>query len=134
MHAFVLEIAGELHQLKKYQNFLEDYATQLKDIEDALDDSIGDSWDITLDPIALRRLKKMCLKLEASDGCNPTFSAFYATVTVTKFLVIKLLLLQLPTTLYTFIFKNERLKLLLRLSGYSLLGDPKKPILSLKLI
>ena len=47
------EIVGEL-QLKKYGGFLEDYATQLKEIEDALDDSIGDSWDMTLDPIALQ--------------------------------------------------------------------------------
>nr|KAG5706407.1 hypothetical protein BaRGS_033168 [Batillaria attramentaria] len=50
-----LKIVGEL-QLKKYGNFLEDYATQLKEIEDALDDSIGDSWDMTLDPIALQVL------------------------------------------------------------------------------
>lgn len=49
----IAEIVGEL-QLKKYGNFLEDYATQLKEIEDALDDSIGDSWDMTLDPIALQ--------------------------------------------------------------------------------
>ena len=48
-----IEIVGEL-QLKKYGGFLEDYATQLKEIEDALDDSIGDSWDMTLDPIALQ--------------------------------------------------------------------------------
>ncbi|XP_067685139.1 WASH complex subunit 4-like isoform X2 [Haliotis asinina] len=50
-----LKIVGEL-QLKKYGSFLEDYASQLKDIEDALDDSIGDSWDMTLDPIALQFL------------------------------------------------------------------------------
>ena len=46
-------IVGEV-QLKKYGKFLEDYATQLREIEDALDDSIGDSWDMTLDPISLQ--------------------------------------------------------------------------------
>ncbi|XP_078001541.1 WASH complex subunit 4-like [Glandiceps talaboti] len=50
-----LKIVGEV-QLKKYGNFLEDYATQLKEIEDALDDSIGDAWDFTLDPITLQFL------------------------------------------------------------------------------
>lgn len=50
------EIVGEL-QLKKYGMFMEDYATQLREIEDALDDSIGDSWDFTLDPIALQVIK-----------------------------------------------------------------------------
>ncbi|KAL5013534.1 hypothetical protein ScPMuIL_007804 [Solemya velum] len=50
-----LKIVGEL-QLKKYGEFLEDYATQLKDIEDALDESVGDSWDMTLDPISLQFL------------------------------------------------------------------------------
>ena len=49
----VSELVGEL-QLKKYGKFLEDYATQLKEIEDALDDSIGDAWDMTLDPIAMQ--------------------------------------------------------------------------------
>ena len=53
MLLYFTEIVGEL-QLKKYGGFLEDYATQLKEIEDALDDSIGDSWDLTLDPIALQ--------------------------------------------------------------------------------
>lgn len=50
-----LKLVGEL-QLKKYGKFLEDYATQLKEIEDALDDSIGDAWDMTLDPIAMQSL------------------------------------------------------------------------------
>ncbi|XP_070557659.1 WASH complex subunit 4-like isoform X2 [Ptychodera flava] len=50
-----LKIVGEV-QLKKYGKFLEDYATQLKEIENALDDSIGDAWDLTLDPIALQFL------------------------------------------------------------------------------
>ena len=47
------EIVGEV-QLKRYGKFLEDYATQLKGIEDALDSSIGDAWDFTLDPVSLQ--------------------------------------------------------------------------------
>ncbi|KAK1167172.1 WASH complex subunit 4-like [Acipenser oxyrinchus oxyrinchus] len=43
-------------QLKNYGKFLEEYTSQLKGIEDALDDSIGDVWDFTLDPIALQLL------------------------------------------------------------------------------
>ncbi|XP_069766077.1 WASH complex subunit 4 isoform X3 [Narcine bancroftii] len=43
-------------QLKSYGKFLEEYTNQLKGIEDALDDSIGDVWDFTLDPIALKLL------------------------------------------------------------------------------
>ncbi|XP_067860697.1 WASH complex subunit 4 [Heptranchias perlo] len=43
-------------QLKNYGRFLEEYTNQLKRIEDALDDSVGDVWDFTLDPIALRLL------------------------------------------------------------------------------
>ncbi|KAI7811908.1 WASH complex subunit 4 [Triplophysa rosa] len=41
-------------QLKSYEKFLEEYAAQLQGIEEALDDSIGDVWDFTLDPIALK--------------------------------------------------------------------------------
>uniref|UniRef100_A0A3B3TN11 WASH complex subunit 7-like n=1 Tax=Poecilia latipinna TaxID=48699 RepID=A0A3B3TN11_9TELE len=43
-------------QLKNYSKFLEEYTSQLKGIEEALDDSIGDVWDFTLDPIALKLL------------------------------------------------------------------------------
>ncbi|XP_051918259.1 WASH complex subunit 4 [Hippocampus zosterae] len=43
-------------QLKNYAKFLEEYTTQLRGIEEALDDSIGDVWDFTLDPIALKLL------------------------------------------------------------------------------
>ena len=50
---FPSEIVGEL-QLKKFGSFLEEYASQLKDIEDALGESVGDSWDMTLDPISLQ--------------------------------------------------------------------------------
>ncbi|CAB1415949.1 unnamed protein product [Pleuronectes platessa] len=41
-------------QLKNYNKFLEEYTSQLRGIEEALDDSIGDVWDFTLDPIALK--------------------------------------------------------------------------------
>ena len=50
---YVPEIVGEV-QLRKYGKFLEDYATQLHEIEVALGESIGDSWDMTLDPVALQ--------------------------------------------------------------------------------
>ncbi|KAG8138232.1 hypothetical protein E2320_004147 [Naja naja] len=43
-------------QLKNYGKFLEAYTSQLKRIEDALDDSTGDVWDFNLDPIALNLL------------------------------------------------------------------------------
>lgn len=33
---------------------MEDFAAQLRDIEDALEDGAGESWDITLDPIGLQ--------------------------------------------------------------------------------
>ncbi|RXM34723.1 WASH complex subunit 7 [Acipenser ruthenus] len=55
----VLESMNEIHaevQLKNYGKFLEEYTSQLKGIEDALDESIGDVWDFTLDPIALQLL------------------------------------------------------------------------------
>lgn len=47
------EMVGEI-QLKKYGNFLDEYASSLKAIEDALDEEAGDSWDFTLDPISLQ--------------------------------------------------------------------------------
>jgi len=47
------KLAGEI-QLKKYGKFLDEYANQLKSIEDALDESVGEAWDFTLDPIALQ--------------------------------------------------------------------------------
>ncbi|EGV93842.1 UPF0681 protein KIAA1033 [Cricetulus griseus] len=43
-------------QLKNYGKFLEEYTSQLRRIEDALDDLIGDVWDFNLDPIALKLL------------------------------------------------------------------------------
>lgn len=56
LHLFALalqtEIVGEV-QLRKYGTFLEEYAIQLLKIEDALDESLGDAWDFSMDPIAL---------------------------------------------------------------------------------
>lgn len=43
-------------QVKNYERFLEEYIAQLQGIEEALDDSIGDVWDFTLDPITLKLL------------------------------------------------------------------------------
>uniref|UniRef100_A0A8C1TFK4 WASH complex subunit 4 n=1 Tax=Cyprinus carpio TaxID=7962 RepID=A0A8C1TFK4_CYPCA len=43
-------------QVKNYEKFLEEYSAQLQGIEEALDDSVGDVWDFTLDPIALKLL------------------------------------------------------------------------------
>lgn len=51
--SYLTEIHTEV-QLKNYTKFLEEYTSQLKGIEEALDDSIGDVWDFTLDPIALK--------------------------------------------------------------------------------
>ena len=59
---FTSEIVGEV-QLRKYGKFLEDYASQLKDIEDALGESIGDAWDMTLDPISLQVNRFKCILL-----------------------------------------------------------------------
>lgn len=48
-----VEIVSET-QLKKYGKFLEEYANQLHAIEKALDDTVGDTWNLTLDPISLQ--------------------------------------------------------------------------------
>ena len=33
---------------------MEEYSSRLQEIEEALGESIGDSWDMTLDPVALQ--------------------------------------------------------------------------------
>ena len=48
----ISEIVSE-RQVKRFGKFLEEYASQLKDVEDALEESNGDSWDLLLDPIAI---------------------------------------------------------------------------------
>ena len=47
------EIAGK-KELQNYKNFIMEYAIQLKGIEEALDETLGEAWDFTLDPIALQ--------------------------------------------------------------------------------
>ncbi|XP_021927247.1 WASH complex subunit 4 isoform X2 [Zootermopsis nevadensis] len=47
------KIAGEI-QLRTYGQFLEEYGAQLKGIEEALEDSVCDSWDVSLNPISLQ--------------------------------------------------------------------------------
>lgn len=44
-----------------------EYGGQLKDIEDALGDSVNDAWDMTLDPISLQVLFQPGLSFEASS-------------------------------------------------------------------
>ncbi|XP_067134049.1 WASH complex subunit 4 isoform X3 [Centruroides vittatus] len=51
----IVKIIGEV-QLKKYGKFMEEYGTQLKEIEHALDETLSDIWDMTLDPISLQYL------------------------------------------------------------------------------
>jgi len=40
-------------QIRKFGKFLEEYASQLKDVEDALEETKGDSWDLMLDPVSV---------------------------------------------------------------------------------
>jgi WASH complex subunit 7 len=51
----ISEIAGEV-QLRTYGRFLEEYGMQLQGIEEALEDSMCDSWDLSLDPVSLQVL------------------------------------------------------------------------------
>lgn len=52
----LIEIVGEF-QFKKYGMFMEDYVIQLREIEDVLDDFIGDFWDFILDFIVFQVIK-----------------------------------------------------------------------------
>ncbi|XP_046405454.1 WASH complex subunit 4 [Ischnura elegans] len=64
------KIAGEV-QLRTYRKFLDDYSSQLRGIEEALDESISDTWDATRDPIALKFLpheQTTLLKLIDTDN------------------------------------------------------------------
>ncbi|TWW75650.1 WASH complex subunit 4 [Takifugu flavidus] len=66
-------------QLKNYSKFLEEYTSQLRGIEEALDDTIGDVWDFTLDPIALKLLpyeQSSILELIKTD--NKAETKFYS--------------------------------------------------------
>ncbi|XP_035226740.1 WASH complex subunit 4-like, partial [Stegodyphus dumicola] len=48
----VIKIVEEV-QLRKYGKFLEEYGTQLRAIEHALDDTLSDVWNSDLDPLSL---------------------------------------------------------------------------------
>jgi WASH complex subunit 7 len=37
-----------------YRAFTSKYADQLREVEDALDETLGDAWDFNLDPLALQ--------------------------------------------------------------------------------
>ena len=52
LFAKLSEIVSEV-QVRKFGKFLEEYASQLKDVEDAVEESKGDSWDKMLDPVAI---------------------------------------------------------------------------------
>lgn len=67
-----VEIVGEA-QLRKYGQFLEEYASQLKAIEDALDETVGDSWDFTLDPIALQVRTRLKYYMQSTMFDNTFF-------------------------------------------------------------
>ena len=68
------EIVGDV-QLRKYGKFLEDYASQLQEIEEALEESVGDSWDMTLDPISLQvlNLLKKDIRYNNNKHKNPQY-------------------------------------------------------------
>ncbi len=40
--------------MMNYVAFIAEHSKQLKGIEDVLDETLGDAWDFTLDPIALQ--------------------------------------------------------------------------------
>ncbi|KXJ13484.1 WASH complex subunit 7 [Exaiptasia diaphana] len=72
-----LKIVSET-QLKKYGKFLEEYANQLHAIEKALDDTVGDTWNLTLDPISLQVLPYEQTKLlELIKTDNKAVTKFY---------------------------------------------------------
>ena len=60
-YSYTADIVAQVK--KKYLRFLNDYASQLKAVEDALDDTVGDAWDFTLDPISLQVFGINCYKI-----------------------------------------------------------------------
>jgi len=60
------ELVSEV-QVRKFGKFLEEYASQLKDVEDALEESKGDSWDLMLDPVAMEVFNEImiCVDMHA---------------------------------------------------------------------
>lgn len=51
--SIVLELAGKKER-ENYEEFLQQYTDQLAGIQAALDDTFGEAWDFSLDPIALQ--------------------------------------------------------------------------------
>jgi hypothetical protein len=71
-----LEIAGEV-QLRTYGQFLDEYGTQLRGIEEALEDNMCVSWDINLDPISLQVMYNLFFFIGASvcrTGYHPAYT------------------------------------------------------------
>ena len=48
-----VDIAGK-KELESYEGFLKEYSEQLQNMELALDETLGEAWDFTLDPLALQ--------------------------------------------------------------------------------
>ncbi|XP_054719351.1 WASH complex subunit 4-like [Uloborus diversus] len=66
----VIKIVGEV-QLRKYGKFLEEYSTQLRAIEHALDETLSDVWNSELDPVSLQLLpyeRTTVLELISTDN------------------------------------------------------------------
>ena len=53
-HNDVIFVELAVKELMNYQAFISEYAEQLRKIEDALDETLGDAWDFNLDPISLQ--------------------------------------------------------------------------------
>jgi len=49
----LIELAGK-KELDNYSQFLEEYSTQLRCIENVLDEYFEDAWDFNLDPVSLQ--------------------------------------------------------------------------------
>ncbi len=66
------EIVGSV-QLKKYREFLQEFATNIMDIEDAFDENLSESWDFAMDPIILdvRDIKSFIFPLTHVFQLNP---------------------------------------------------------------
>ncbi|XP_076340851.1 strumpellin and WASH-interacting protein isoform X2 [Tachypleus tridentatus] len=66
----VIKIVGQV-QLRKYGDFIQEYASQLQGIEHALDETLNESWDMTFDPVSLQFLpyeRTTLLELVSTDN------------------------------------------------------------------
>lgn len=74
-HPFIADLAGK-KELENYEEFIKKYYGQLEGIETALNDTLGDAWDFTLDPMLLqvREVTKYQLVLLSTSspclGCS----------------------------------------------------------------